>query len=223
MDRPRAPGWEPQDRRRLRRWPLHGGARQQGAPDRPHERHHHDGRGHRDGRVLRRRRAGEAGQAQRAAAPGARLARQHLRRGHLEPRRTPGRRGDGRHPDGGRHGWCRGAARRQRAGHLAACSTTRVGSRSRAPRSCTSPTATTTGCGWSTSSPGPSSRVAGTSAGYAGNGGPAGSARLRQPRGLAVTPQGDLLVAESGNSVLRKVAASRLRQAGDESGPEPLR
>ena len=49
--------------------------------------------------------------------------------------------------------------------------------------------------------------VAGTSAGYAGNGGPAGFARLRQPRGLAVTPQGDLLVAESGNSVLRKVAA----------------
>ena len=49
--------------------------------------------------------------------------------------------------------------------------------------------------------------VAGTSAGYAGNGGPAGSARMRQPRGLSVTPQGDLLVAEAGNSVLRKVAA----------------
>ena len=49
--------------------------------------------------------------------------------------------------------------------------------------------------------------VAGTSAGYAGNGGTAGSSRLRQPRGLSVTPQGDLLVAESGNSVLRKVAA----------------
>jgi trimeric autotransporter adhesin len=50
--------------------------------------------------------------------------------------------------------------------------------------------------------------VVGTSAGYAGDGGPAVSARLRQPRGLTVTPQGDLLIAESGNSVIRKVAGT---------------
>jgi sugar lactone lactonase YvrE len=48
--------------------------------------------------------------------------------------------------------------------------------------------------------------VAGTSQGYSGDGGPASAARLRQPRGLAVTPQGDLLIAESGNHVIRKVA-----------------
>ena len=56
--------------------------------------------------------------------------------------------------------------------------------------------------------------VAGTSAGNAGNGGPAGSARLRQPRGLAVTPQGDLLIAESGNSVVRRVAAAAATARG---------
>lgn len=53
--------------------------------------------------------------------------------------------------------------------------------------------------------------IAGSQAGYSGNGGPAGSARLRQPRGLTVTPQGDLLVAETGNSVIRKVAADVTR------------
>jgi sugar lactone lactonase YvrE len=50
--------------------------------------------------------------------------------------------------------------------------------------------------------------VAGTTGGYSGNGGPAGSSRLRQPRGLAVTPQGDLVIAETGNSVIRKVAGT---------------
>jgi trimeric autotransporter adhesin len=50
--------------------------------------------------------------------------------------------------------------------------------------------------------------VAGTQAGYSGDGGPAGSARLQQPRGLTVTTQGDLLVAEVGNSVIRKVAGT---------------
>lgn len=49
--------------------------------------------------------------------------------------------------------------------------------------------------------------VAGTSSGYFGDGGPASAARLRQPRGLTVTPAGDLLVAEAGNSVLRVVTA----------------
>jgi sugar lactone lactonase YvrE len=51
--------------------------------------------------------------------------------------------------------------------------------------------------------------IAGSTAGYSGDGGPAGSARLRQPRGLTVTPGGDLLVAEVGNSVLRKIAGAR--------------
>lgn len=53
-------------------------------------------------------------------------------------------------------------------------------------------------------------RVAGASAGYAGDGGAATAARLRQPRGLTVTPQGDLLVAETGNSVLRRIAGTPL-------------
>jgi sugar lactone lactonase YvrE len=48
--------------------------------------------------------------------------------------------------------------------------------------------------------------VVGSRAGYSGNGGQAGSARIRQPRGLVVTPQGDLLIAETGNSVIRRVA-----------------
>jgi hypothetical protein len=53
-------------------------------------------------------------------------------------------------------------------------------------------------------------RIAGSSAGYSGNGGPASAARLRQPRGLTITPQGDLLVAETGNSVLRRIAGTPL-------------
>jgi len=51
-------------------------------------------------------------------------------------------------------------------------------------------------------------KVAGTVAGYSGNGGPASAARLRQPRGLTVDAQGNLLVAEVGNSVLRKIAGT---------------
>jgi hypothetical protein len=53
-------------------------------------------------------------------------------------------------------------------------------------------------------------RIAGTGGGYSGDGGPAGSARLRQPRGVTITPQGDLIIAESGNSVLRRVAGTPL-------------
>ena len=49
--------------------------------------------------------------------------------------------------------------------------------------------------------------VAGTGVeGYSGDGGPAVRAKLDGPRGLTVTPQGDLLIAEAGNSVIRKVA-----------------
>jgi sugar lactone lactonase YvrE len=49
--------------------------------------------------------------------------------------------------------------------------------------------------------------VAGTTRGYSGDGGPAGSARLYQPRGLTVTPAGDLIIADTLNSVLRIVTA----------------
>lgn len=54
------------------------------------------------------------------------------------------------------------------------------------------------------------SRVAGSSAGYRGDNGPASAARMRQPRGLTVTPQGDLLIAETGTSVIRRVAGTAL-------------
>jgi sugar lactone lactonase YvrE len=49
--------------------------------------------------------------------------------------------------------------------------------------------------------------VAGTVQGDAGDGGPAGRAQLTQPRGLSVTPEGDLLVADTFNSRLRLVKA----------------
>ena len=51
--------------------------------------------------------------------------------------------------------------------------------------------------------------VAGTTRGYSGDGGPAGAAQLYQPRGLSVTPTGDLLIADTLNSVLRVVSAAR--------------
>lgn len=50
-------------------------------------------------------------------------------------------------------------------------------------------------------------KVAGTGTpGYTGDRGHAASAHLDQPRGLTVTPKGNLLIAEVGNSVIRKVA-----------------
>jgi hypothetical protein len=50
--------------------------------------------------------------------------------------------------------------------------------------------------------------VAGTGvAGYSGDGGRAGSARLDNPRGLTVDNQGRLLIADTFNSALRRVAA----------------
>ena len=48
--------------------------------------------------------------------------------------------------------------------------------------------------------------VAGTTKGFSGDGGPAGSAQLYQPRGLTVTPQGDLLIADTLNNVIRIVS-----------------
>jgi hypothetical protein len=52
--------------------------------------------------------------------------------------------------------------------------------------------------------------VAGTGAfGYGGDGGPAASARLDQPRGVAVTPTGDLVISDTMNARLRFVRIIR--------------
>ncbi len=56
--------------------------------------------------------------------------------------------------------------------------------------------------------------VAGTAKGFAGDGGPAGQAQLNSPFGVTVMPDGRLLIADSFNSVLRRVAA-------DEAPPPP--
>ena len=51
--------------------------------------------------------------------------------------------------------------------------------------------------------------VAGTGAyGYSGDGGPASSARLAQPNGVAVDGAGNLYIADTGNAVIRKIAAA---------------
>ena len=49
--------------------------------------------------------------------------------------------------------------------------------------------------------------VAGTTRGFSGDGGPAGSAQLYQPRGLTVLPGHDLLVADTFNNRLRLIDA----------------
>jgi uncharacterized repeat protein (TIGR01451 family) len=49
--------------------------------------------------------------------------------------------------------------------------------------------------------------VAGTSGGFGGDGGPATSASLSGPRGIAIDPWGNLLIADSGNNRIRKVDA----------------
>jgi hypothetical protein len=53
-------------------------------------------------------------------------------------------------------------------------------------------------------------RIAGNSpfAGYSGDGGLATSARLSSPNGVAVSARGDLYIADTGNNVIRKVAAA---------------
>jgi sugar lactone lactonase YvrE len=49
--------------------------------------------------------------------------------------------------------------------------------------------------------------AAGTGApGYAGDNGPAASARFRAPEGVALAPNGDLYVADTGNHVVRRIA-----------------
>jgi hypothetical protein len=49
--------------------------------------------------------------------------------------------------------------------------------------------------------------IAGQStAGFAGDGGPAVSAELNGPRAVAVTAAGDLVIADTGNNRIREVA-----------------
>jgi hypothetical protein len=51
-------------------------------------------------------------------------------------------------------------------------------------------------------------RVAGTSQGYSGDGGPALKAQLNYPFGVAVDGSGNVFIADTGNLVVRKVAAA---------------
>jgi len=51
-------------------------------------------------------------------------------------------------------------------------------------------------------------RVAGTSVGVSGDGGPATSAELSSPFGVAVTADGGFLIADSGSQRVRKVSAA---------------
>ena len=44
--------------------------------------------------------------------------------------------------------------------------------------------------------------------GYSGDGGPSASAEIRSPVGLALDPEGDVFIADQGNSVVRKVDTS---------------
>ena len=54
---------------------------------------------------------------------------------------------------------------------------------------------------------GPITTVAGTTAGFAGDGGPATQAQLSGSRGVAVAPDGRILIADSANLRVRQVAA----------------
>jgi sugar lactone lactonase YvrE len=63
-------------------------------------------------------------------------------------------------------------------------------------------------------------RVAGTTEkGFSGDGGPAKEAQLYQPRGLSVTPDGDLLIADTFNDRLRMVVSAP--SAPPAEGPSP--
>jgi len=59
--------------------------------------------------------------------------------------------------------------------------------------------------------------------GYTGDGGPATQARLRLPQAIAVHPGGDLIIADAGNNVLRRVdhLTGTISTLGTEHG-EPL-
>jgi trimeric autotransporter adhesin len=67
----------------------------------------------------------------------------------------------------------------------------------------------TTVCGCSNSASGPISTVAGNAKiGYSGDGGPATSAELWAPSGVAVDSSGNLYIADIGDNVVRKVTVS---------------
>jgi hypothetical protein len=51
------------------------------------------------------------------------------------------------------------------------------------------------------------STLAGTTSGYTGDGGPPAAAQLNQPFGVAVGPGGDILIADTGNQVIRQIDA----------------
>jgi hypothetical protein len=71
---------------------------------------------------------------------------------------------------------------------------------------------------WKVSQPGATPvAVAGNGiAGYSGDGGPATSASLNQPRGVAVDPYGNLFIADYANNVIRKVTGNVITTiAGD--------
>jgi len=64
--------------------------------------------------------------------------------------------------------------------------------------------------------------IAGTGvAGFAGDGGPASAAQLNQPYGLALDSEGDLYIADLGNSRVREVAASGVIQTVAGGGALP--
>jgi sugar lactone lactonase YvrE len=63
-------------------------------------------------------------------------------------------------------------------------------------------------------------RVAGTmEKGFSGDGGPAREAQLYQPRGLSVTPDGDLLIADTFNDRLRMVVSAPPAPPAEEPSP----
>src|ERR1700679_3079390 len=79
-------------------------------------------------------------------------------------------------------------------------------------------------CGCSTSGSGPISPFAGNAKiGYSGDGGPAISAELWAPSGVAVDASGNLYIADIADNVVRKVTASTgmiTTVAGDSPYPE---
>jgi len=52
------------------------------------------------------------------------------------------------------------------------------------------------------------STVAGSASGFAGDGGPATSAKLNDPRGIAIDPSGILYISDTNNRRIRKVDAT---------------